>query len=243
MSMVLGVWDTPKHTPHWMHDGSEQGALKALNAMWWLSTATLNTNSWSQLVLPSSCPGTISLQHLRSNYLHWNEMDLGLNSTAKLEPFLLMSKNVKGAAAAKLVQDATSAPGVFVFAELLELPNIQEVRTLVLYSWIYFDYSFGWYDVAWDKRATFKVPLITTVIRLQNIQRLPPLRISYIHRLRYPNINCFNYFRTSGWTSSIECGSNHQAQASYISLPLTRSACMFASPINIHDPNSSLYHS
>lgn len=70
-------------------------------------------------------------------------MDLGLNSTAKLEPFLLMSKNVKGAAAAKLVQDATSAPGVFVFAELLELPNIQEVRTLVLYSWIYFDYSFG----------------------------------------------------------------------------------------------------
>jgi len=54
-------------------------------------------------------------------------MELGTNFAAKLEPFLLMSKSAKGAAAAKLIQDATSAPGVFVFAELLEMPNIQEV--------------------------------------------------------------------------------------------------------------------
>ncbi|KAH7923768.1 hypothetical protein BV22DRAFT_1092256 [Leucogyrophana mollusca] len=54
-------------------------------------------------------------------------MELGSNFAAKLEPFLLMSKSAKGAAAAKLIQDATSAPGVFVFAELLELPNIQEL--------------------------------------------------------------------------------------------------------------------
>ena len=54
-------------------------------------------------------------------------MELGTNSLPKLEPFLLMSKSAKGAAAAKLIQDATSAPGVFVFSELLELPNIQEV--------------------------------------------------------------------------------------------------------------------
>ncbi|KIM81784.1 hypothetical protein PILCRDRAFT_821130 [Piloderma croceum F 1598] len=54
-------------------------------------------------------------------------MELGANFAAKLEPFLLMSKSAKGAAAAKLIQDATSAPGVFVFAELLELPNIQEL--------------------------------------------------------------------------------------------------------------------
>jgi len=50
------------------------------------------------------------------------------SSSAKLEPFLLMAKSVKGAAAAKLIQDATSAPGVFVFSELLELPNIQELK-------------------------------------------------------------------------------------------------------------------
>lgn len=55
-------------------------------------------------------------------------MELGHSAVTKLEPFLLMSKSAKGAAAAKLIQDATSAPGVFVFSELLELPNIQEVR-------------------------------------------------------------------------------------------------------------------
>ena len=48
---------------------------------------------------------------------------------ARLEPFLLMAKSVKGAGAAKLVQDATAAPGVFVFGELLELPSVSEVCT------------------------------------------------------------------------------------------------------------------
>ena len=59
-------------------------------------------------------------------------MDLA-NHSAKLEPFLLMAKSLKGAAAAKLIQDATSTPAVFVFSELLELPNIQEVRTRYSY--------------------------------------------------------------------------------------------------------------
>ncbi|KAA1468346.1 hypothetical protein DENSPDRAFT_794180 [Dentipellis sp. KUC8613] len=54
-------------------------------------------------------------------------MDLGTHLASKLEPFVLMSKSAKGAAAAKLVQDATSAHGVYVFGELLELPNIQEL--------------------------------------------------------------------------------------------------------------------
>ena len=55
------------------------------------------------------------------------DMEVGTQHIAKLEQYLLMSKAAKGAAAAKLIQDATSAPGVFVFAELLEQPNIQEV--------------------------------------------------------------------------------------------------------------------
>ena len=49
------------------------------------------------------------------------------NSAHKLEPFILMAKSAKGAGAAKLIENATAAPGVFVFAELLEHPNIQEV--------------------------------------------------------------------------------------------------------------------
>ncbi|KAJ7683379.1 nucleotide-sugar transporter-domain-containing protein [Mycena rosella] len=41
-------------------------------------------------------------------------MDLGSNFSAKLGPFLLMAKSLKGAATAKLIADAASAPGVFL---------------------------------------------------------------------------------------------------------------------------------
>jgi len=47
------------------------------------------------------------------------------SSAAKLEPFLLMAKSAKGAAAPKLIQDAISALGVFVYAELMDHPNIR----------------------------------------------------------------------------------------------------------------------
>ena len=57
-------------------------------------------------------------------------MELGSHLAAKLEPFVLMSKSAKGAAAAKLVQDAISAQGVYFFAELLDAPNIKEVRRM-----------------------------------------------------------------------------------------------------------------
>lgn len=62
-------------------------------------------------------------------------MELGSHLAAKLEPFVLMSKSAKGAAAAKLILDAISAQGVYFFAELLDAPNIKEVR---FESWIRF---------------------------------------------------------------------------------------------------------
>lgn len=46
---------------------------------------------------------------------------------AKVEPFLLLAKSARGAGAAKLVEQATAAPGVFVFGELLEVNAIKEV--------------------------------------------------------------------------------------------------------------------
>jgi COP9 signalosome complex subunit 7 len=55
-------------------------------------------------------------------------MELGSHLSAKLEPFVLMAKSAKGAAAAKLILDAISAQGVYFFAELLDAPNIKEVR-------------------------------------------------------------------------------------------------------------------
>ncbi|WVW86051.1 hypothetical protein I302_108089 [Kwoniella bestiolae CBS 10118] len=47
--------------------------------------------------------------------------------SSKLEPFLLLARSTKGAAAAKIIMDATAAPGVYTFSELLEFPNIQEL--------------------------------------------------------------------------------------------------------------------
>jgi COP9 signalosome complex subunit 7 len=55
-------------------------------------------------------------------------MELGSHLASKSEPFLLISKSAKGAAAAKLILDAISSQGVYFFAELLDAPNIKEVR-------------------------------------------------------------------------------------------------------------------
>ncbi|KAL1412694.1 hypothetical protein Q8F55_000441 [Vanrija albida] len=46
-----------------------------------------------------------------------------------LEPFLLLARSTKGAAAAKIILDATAASGVYVFAELLELPNVKALQS------------------------------------------------------------------------------------------------------------------
>ena len=67
--------------------------------------------------------------------LYTMSIELALNASTKVEPFLLMAKSARGAAAAKLIQDATSAPGVFVFSELLDIPSIQEVRSVQLRSY------------------------------------------------------------------------------------------------------------
>jgi hypothetical protein len=98
-------------------------------------------------------------------------MDLGSNFSAKLEPFLLMAKSVKGAAAAKLIQDATSAPGVFVFSELLELPNIQEVRSAQAYP------SMGLSDaicglIVGQQRRARQISVLVTAVCVQDISGL-----------------------------------------------------------------------
>jgi hypothetical protein len=46
---------------------------------------------------------------------------------APLEQFILLSKSAKGAAAVELIKQVTEANGVYVFGELLDMPNIKEV--------------------------------------------------------------------------------------------------------------------
>lgn len=56
-----------------------------------------------------------------------SEAILQSSTHQRLEPFLILSKSVKGVANIKLIQDVLAAPGVYVFAELLESPNMMEV--------------------------------------------------------------------------------------------------------------------
>lgn len=46
---------------------------------------------------------------------------------AKLEPYLLLAKSASGAAAAKLIKEATAAPGCYVFGELSECEGVKGV--------------------------------------------------------------------------------------------------------------------
>ncbi|XP_050516948.1 COP9 signalosome complex subunit 7b [Diabrotica virgifera virgifera] len=46
-----------------------------------------------------------------------------------LEQFVLLAKSAKGAACTELVKQVLEAPGVYVFGELLDMPNISELAT------------------------------------------------------------------------------------------------------------------
>lgn len=47
-----------------------------------------------------------------------------------LQQFVVLAKNSKGKAASALIQQVLAAPNVFVFGELLDSPNFQQVCLL-----------------------------------------------------------------------------------------------------------------
>lgn len=49
-------------------------------------------------------------------------------SSNLLEQFILLAKGTNGSALTALISQVLEAPGVYVFGELLELANVQEVR-------------------------------------------------------------------------------------------------------------------
>ena len=59
-------------------------------------------------------------------------------SANPLEQFVLLAKSARGAAAVELVKQVLEAPGVYVFGELLDAPNIQEVTTACTSSSLYY---------------------------------------------------------------------------------------------------------
>lgn len=58
------------------------------------------------------------------------------SSNNPLEQFVLLAKSAKGAAAMELIRQVLAAPGVHVFNELLDMPNIKEVSTGCLKCYI-----------------------------------------------------------------------------------------------------------
>ena len=48
-------------------------------------------------------------------------------SNHPLEQFTLLAKSAKGAACVELIKQALESNGVYVFGELLDMPNIAEV--------------------------------------------------------------------------------------------------------------------
>lgn len=54
-----------------------------------------------------------------------------------LEQFVLLAKSARGAAAAELVRQTLDAPGVYVFAELLDMPHIKELEEHAEYGATY----------------------------------------------------------------------------------------------------------
>ena len=57
-------------------------------------------------------------------------------SGQQLEQFVLLSKSTRGAGIVALINQALEASGVYVFGELLEMPNVQEVWSFIIWHTI-----------------------------------------------------------------------------------------------------------
>ncbi|CAO3574465.1 unnamed protein product [Mortierella alpina] len=113
----------------------------------------------------------------------------------RLEPYLALSKSAKGAGCVQLIKDVLTAPGVLVFGELLEMPNVAELKAHpehARYHKLLEIYSFGTYqDYQQNKES---LPEITEVQRTK-LQQLSIVTLSertraipYQHLLEYLEI-------------------------------------------------------
>lgn len=55
------------------------------------------------------------------------------SSNNPLEQYVLLAKSTKGAACLALIKLVLEAPGVHVFGELLDMPNVAEVRSFFIH--------------------------------------------------------------------------------------------------------------
>ncbi|KAH8042219.1 hypothetical protein HPB51_021303 [Rhipicephalus microplus] len=89
--------------------------------------------------------------------------------SSQLEQYLLLAKTAKGAAAAELIKQVTEAPGVHVFGELLDMPNIQELANgpHSTYLNLLNLFAFGTYATYHENKSQFPplTPAMVTKLR------------------------------------------------------------------------------
>lgn len=100
-----------------------------------------------------------------------------LQSGNPLEQFVLLAKNAKGAAAVELVKQALEAPGVYVFGELLDMTNIQDLENgpHAPYLALLNTFAYGTYTGFLDSKGPNTPPLteaMTRKIRLLTVVSL-----------------------------------------------------------------------
>lgn len=91
------------------------------------------------------------------------------NQQALLEQYLILAKAVKGAAAVELIKQVLEAPGIYVFGELLDMPNIQELNNTphAHYHQLLYLFAFGTYSNYLENQSQFPplTPAMVTKLR------------------------------------------------------------------------------
>ncbi|KAF9155459.1 COP9 signalosome complex subunit 7a [Actinomortierella ambigua] len=106
------------------------------------------------------------------------ELNLKSVSGQRLEPYLALSKSAKGAACVQLIKDVLAAPGVYVFGELLDMPNVAELKNNpdnASYHKLLEIFSYGTYQDYQQNKAS--LPELTAVQRTK-LQQLSIVTLS-----------------------------------------------------------------
>lgn len=69
-------------------------------------------------------------------------MSAELSEGTGLQSFCLLAKSAKGKACTAVIEQALQAPNVFVFGELLDMPNVKQVLFLYYFCAIYVMFMF-----------------------------------------------------------------------------------------------------
>ncbi|GES85943.1 fizzy-related protein homolog [Rhizophagus clarus] len=101
-----------------------------------------------------------------------SEIVLSSSARQRLEPYLLLSKSAKGGACVQLIKDALAAPGVYVFAELLDMPNVAELQNNeqhVSYHTLLRLFSYGTYKDYKENASTLPQLEATQLNKLKHL--------------------------------------------------------------------------